>query len=43
VRVVLESPAFVELGVEGFDTRFKMVFPDADGGLPEIPDQSALW
>jgi NADPH-dependent ferric siderophore reductase len=27
VRVTLESPAFVDLGIEGFDTRFKLVLP----------------
>ena len=43
VRVVLGSPAFDDLGVEGFDTRFKLVFPDAGGGLPELTGQPAQW
>ena len=30
VRVELASPAFVDLGEDGFDTRFKVVLPGAD-------------
>lgn len=38
VRVVLESPAFVDLAPdEGYDTRFKVVFPGPTGLLPPIP------
>jgi NADPH-dependent ferric siderophore reductase len=38
VRVELASPAFVDLGEDGFDTRFKIVFPGATGELPPIPE-----
>lgn len=38
VRVVLESPAFVDLGREGFDTRLKLVFPaSVPGPTGEFP------
>jgi NADPH-dependent ferric siderophore reductase len=38
MRVVLESPAFVDLAPdEGYDTRFKVVFPGPTGLLPPIP------
>jgi len=37
VRVELSSPAFVDLGEEGFDTRFKVVLPGPTGTLPMIP------
>lgn len=43
VRVTLESPAFQSLGVEGFDTRFKIVFPGATGELPKIPETPESW
>ena len=47
VRVELASPAFADLGEEGFDTRFKMVFPGPTGALPVIPpvaeDYYAGW
>jgi len=43
VRVTLEAPAFVDLGVEGFDTRFKMVFPGPTGQLPRIPASPEEW
>lgn len=47
VRVTLESPGFVDLGVEGFDTRFKMVFPGPTGELPPVcatlEDWYAAW
>jgi NADPH-dependent ferric siderophore reductase len=43
VRVELASPAFSELGEEGFDTRFKMVFPGGTGELPPIPDVAEQW
>lgn len=37
VRVELASPAFVDLGEEGYDTRFKVILPGPTGQLPEIP------
>jgi NADPH-dependent ferric siderophore reductase len=37
VRVELASPAFVDLGEDGFDTRFKVVLPGPTGELPTIP------
>jgi NADPH-dependent ferric siderophore reductase len=43
VRVTLESPAFVDLGSQGFDTRLKMVFPGRTGQLPKIPASSEDW
>jgi NADPH-dependent ferric siderophore reductase len=43
VRVTLESPAFVDLGIEGFDTRFKMVFPGPTGDLPPLPATPEEW
>lgn len=44
VRVMLESEAFADLAPdEGFDTRFKMIFPRADGSLPELPARSDDW
>lgn len=43
VRVTLESPAFADLGIEGFDTRFKMVFPGPTGHLPPMPDSPEDW
>lgn len=43
LRVTLESPAFKDLGTDGFDTRFKMVFPGPTGQLPAIPAQPEQW
>lgn len=43
VRVTLESPAFEYLGIDGFDTRFKIVFPGATGELPRIPEEPENW
>jgi len=43
VRVTLESPAFEDLGIDGFDTRFKIVFPGATGELPRIPEEPENW
>jgi NADPH-dependent ferric siderophore reductase len=43
VRVTLESPDFVDLGIEGYDTRLKMVFPGPTGELPPIPDAPEEW
>ena len=37
VRIELASPAFVDLGEDGFDTRFKVVLPGPTGQLPTIP------
>jgi NADPH-dependent ferric siderophore reductase len=37
VRIELASPAFVDLGEDGFDTRFKVVLPGPTGTLPTIP------
>jgi NADPH-dependent ferric siderophore reductase len=47
VRVELTSPAFVDLGEDGFDTRFKVILPGPTGALPDIPaapeDYYAAW
>lgn len=43
VRVTLQCPAFVDLGREGFDTRFKLVFPGPTGLLPALPGCPAQW
>jgi NADPH-dependent ferric siderophore reductase len=43
VRVTLESPSFIDLGIEGFDTRFKMVFPGATGQLPPTAASADEW
>jgi NADPH-dependent ferric siderophore reductase len=43
VRVTLTSAAFSDLGTEGFDTRFKMVFPGPTGELPRIPERPEDW
>ncbi|MCW2761888.1 MAG: siderophore-interacting protein [Marmoricola sp.] len=47
VRVAFASRAFPDLGVDGFDTRFKIVFPGGTGELPPIPevadDYYDLW
>ncbi len=37
VRVELASPAFMDLGEEGYDTRFKVILPGPTGALPTIP------
>ena len=37
VRVELASPAFADLGEDGFDTRFKVILPCPTGALPTIP------
>jgi len=37
VRVELASPAFADLGEDGFDTRFKVILPGPTGALPTIP------
>src|SRR3712207_2295284 len=43
VRVTLESPQFVDLGIDGFDTRFKIVFPGPTGELPAAPGEPEEW
>ena len=47
VRVELASPAFRDLGEDGFDTRFKVILPGPTGALPTIPavpeDYYAEW
>ena len=43
VRVALESAAFGALGIEGFDTRFKIVLPGPTGELPVIPERPEDW
>ena len=43
VRVELSSPAFTDLGEDGFDTRFKVVFPGGTGELPPIPEVAEDW
>jgi NADPH-dependent ferric siderophore reductase len=43
VRVELASPAFVDLGENGFDTRFKVVLPGGTGELPPIPEVPEQW
>ncbi len=43
VRIELASPAFTDLGEEGFDTRFKVVLPGATGELPPIPEVAEEW
>lgn len=43
VRVTLVSAAFDDLGSEGFDTRFKLVFPGPTGELPGIPERPEDW
>ena len=37
VRVELASPAFADLGADGFDTRFKVLLPGPTGALPAVP------
>lgn len=43
VRVTLESAAFGDLGMEGFDARFKMVFPGPSGELPALRERPEEW
>ena len=43
VRVTLGSPAFVDLGRDGFDTRLKLVFPGPTGELPRLPERPEDW
>ena len=47
IRVEFASPAFADLGEDGFDTRFKVILPGPTGALPEIPtvpeDYYAAW
>jgi NADPH-dependent ferric siderophore reductase len=43
VRVELASPAFVDLGEDGFDTRFKVILPGGTGKLPPIPEVPEQW
>lgn len=43
VRVELASPDFADLGEDGFDTRFKVVFPGRTGELPSIPEVAEEW
>ncbi|GAB3652077.1 siderophore-interacting protein [Nocardioides korecus] len=39
VRVALGGPALVDLGEDGFDTRFKLVLPGPSEVLPAIPER----
>jgi NADPH-dependent ferric siderophore reductase len=41
VRVELASPAFADLGEDGYDTRFKVILPGPTGALPTIPPVAA--
>lgn len=43
VRVTLESPSFVDLGTEGFDTRIKLIFPGPTGDLPPVSHSAEEW
>ena len=47
VRIELASPAFADLGEDGYDTRFKIILPGPTGRLPTIPpvaeDFYAAW
>jgi NADPH-dependent ferric siderophore reductase len=43
LRVTLESPAFIDLGIEGFDTRLELVFPGPTGHLPPMPESPEEW
>jgi NADPH-dependent ferric siderophore reductase len=47
VRVELASPAFADLGEDGYDTRFKVILPGPTGAMPSIPavaeDYYAAW
>lgn len=43
IRVELASPAFVDLGQDGFDTRFKMLLPGGTGELPPVPKGADSW
>lgn len=44
-RIELAAPELVEVGVDGElrDQRFKMVFPDSAGRLPDCTDADANW
>lgn len=43
VRVALSAPAFADLGIEGFDTRFKLIFPGPTGELPPSTPTPEQW
>lgn len=43
VRITLESSAFADLGIEGFDTRLKLIFPGPTGHLPPLPESPEEW
>ncbi|MCW2849546.1 MAG: siderophore-interacting protein [Marmoricola sp.] len=43
VRVELASPGFVDLGEEGFDTRFKVLLPGATGELLSLSEVAEEW
>lgn len=43
VRVTLESPDFRDLGIDGYDTRFKLVLPGPTGELPAPPGSPEDW
>lgn len=43
VRVTLESPSFVDLGRDGFDTRLKLVLPGPTGELPTLRERPQDW
>jgi NADPH-dependent ferric siderophore reductase len=43
VRIELASPAFCDLGQDGYDTRFKVVLPGGTGQLPPIPEAPDDW
>ncbi len=45
VRVVLGASCLAEMGVDGswLDQRFKVVFPCADGSLPDLPPAGVDW
>lgn len=43
VRATLTAAAFENLGRNGFDTRFKMVFPGPTGALPPLPAEREEW
>lgn len=45
VRVVLAGPALADLGVPGprYDQRIKLVFPTANGALPDVAAADETW
>ena len=43
VRVELAAPEFVDLGEDGFDTRFKVILPGPDGTLGPLPERVEDW